>query len=245
MNPSGGTPTWQIKGTTTAVVLADRLLMPDEAFGYLAFQSLNGNDKATMVGWVPMGDINAYMAPIAPGDGSVEVLKNYPYPVDCPEELFSPYAPTSLGFVESGFTEDNTCTLRFPWPDGVGPLAAGYGPGQPFGDDGRTSSQGSAWLVEGAISITRLIASNNYWSPINPVWRLESAGIAGQTEIDYLFDLASFGGPNAVLTLFGTILEKGRGRLFKRTNAGNPANGQSQNDAILEWRRRRPYSWRL
>lgn len=42
---------------------------------------------------------------------------------------------------------------------------------------------------------------------------------------------------------FGTILPKGRGRCFTRSDYS--AQQGSANHALIEWKRRRPYSWRL
>lgn len=266
-----GTATWIVKASNppAPVALADRLLMPDEAFGYVAFQSQNGSSKAAMVGWVPMGDINAYIAPVTTGDSDVTVVKNYPYPVDCPDRVFylpsEPVPATSTGLVESGFTADNSCFVEFPWPDGVGPPVTG--PNALFGDDGLTGA-GAGELVIGAPSVTRLASSNIYWvGPPDPVWYVRTTDpttidpntngpvvIEGHDDT-YLKLLAehnnlfvqgstSVGDPEKARPFFiGPVFQKGRGRCLSRLDFSQL--GGADNSFLIEWKRRRSYSWRL
>ncbi len=88
--------------------LAQVLIMPDEAVGYTAAPSSNGDDSyRLLVGFVPMSDVVAYISTASgsglPVSSHQRTVVGWPFPQDA--HVFTRYG-TTANFIDSGFVRD-------------------------------------------------------------------------------------------------------------------------------------------
>lgn len=224
--------------------------MPDEAFGYVAASALSGQPESQQTfstGWVPMGDVIAYLEPeLTPAGGLFlsNSVKNWPYPVDCSHQMrpdVNGEGPDFHGLVRSGL--GGNALMNTPWPNGSGP---GIGPqGGPFVKIGPVTGDDEV----GLFCMPRVVGSDalRYWQADKPqTWEFGVHPAGSFVPLVQCYDdlvqatdndVASI--EDAKVLFAGPVLTKGTGRRIVRYTIGSPGS------SLIEWRRARPYIWRF